>query len=72
LSAKKPATPAVEPLSYSVPDLAAALGISDRQLYKHLERGDLTAKFSGKKRIIPVEEARRFLRELPDEDLGSL
>lgn len=59
-------------LAYSVPDLAKALGISDRQLYKHIDRGDLTAKYSGAKKIIPVAEAKRFLAELPDEDMGAL
>lgn len=59
-------------LAYSVPDLAKALGISPRQLYKHIDRGDLTAKYSGAKKIIPLAEARRFLAELPDEDLGAL
>ncbi|MFJ4173471.1 hypothetical protein [Microbacterium sp. NPDC089696] len=59
-------------LAYSVPELAIAMGISDRQLYKHIDRGDLTAKYSGAKKIIPVSEAQRFIRELPEEDLGSL
>lgn len=59
-------------LAYSVPQLAAALGISDRQLYKHIDRGDLTVKFSGTKKIVPAAEARRFLAELPDEDIGVL
>lgn len=59
-------------LSYSVAELAAALGISARQMYKHIERRDLTPVFSGTKAIIPVAEARRFLADLPDEDRGSL
>lgn len=75
MSAKTKAARAIEEaglLAYSVPALASALGISDRQLYKHIDRGDLTPKFSGTKKIIPVEEARRFLAALPDEDLGVL
>lgn len=59
-------------LSYSASELAAALGISARQMYKHIERRDLTPVFSGTKAIIPVAEARRFLADLPDEDRGSL
>lgn len=75
MSAKTAAAERIESsgiLAYSVPQLAKALGISDRQLYKHLDRGDLNAKYSGAKKIIPVTEARRFLAELPDEDLGAL
>lgn len=75
MTSKKAAVQSIENagiLAYSVPDLAKALGISDRQLYKHIDRGDLTAKYSGAKKIIPVSEARRFLEELPDEDLGAL
>lgn len=75
MSAKTNAVRAIEEsgiLAYSVPGLASALGISDRQLYKHIDRGDLTPKYSGTKKIIPVAEARRFLAELPDEDLGVL
>lgn len=59
-------------LAYSVPELAALTGLSSRQIDKHIDRGDLTAKFSGTKRIIPVDEAHRFVRELPDEDRGPL
>lgn len=59
-------------LSYSVPELAAMMGLSDEQIYRHIARGDLTPKFSGRKKIIPVAEAERFLASLPDEDEGAL
>ena len=62
----------VERLAYTVPQLAEALGLSDQQIYNHIARGDLTPKYSGRKRIIPVAEAQRFMAELPDEDLGPL
>jgi hypothetical protein len=59
-------------LAYSASELAAALGISPRQMYKHIERRDLTPVFSGTKAVIPVAEAERFLASLPDEDRGPL
>lgn len=59
-------------LAYSASELASALGISSRQIYKHIERRDLTPVYSGTKAVIPVAEAERFLRELPDEIPGPL
>lgn len=62
----------VERLAYTVQQLAQALGLSDQQIYNHIERGDLTPKYSGTKQIIPVREAQRFVDALPDENLGPL
>ncbi|MGV2901331.1 helix-turn-helix domain-containing protein [Microbacterium sp. AGC62] len=59
-------------LAYSVAELAAATGISSRQMYKHVERRDLSPVYSGTKVVIPVAEAERFLASLPDEDRGPL
>ena len=59
-------------LAYTVPQLADRAGVSDEQIYKHIERGDLTPVYSGTKKLIPVDEARRFIAELPTEDLGRL
>lgn len=59
-------------LAYSVAELANALGISDRQLYKHIDQHDLTPVYSGTKAIIPVAEAKRFLANLPDDNRGPL
>lgn len=59
-------------LTYTVAELAAATGLSDQQIYNHIERGDLSAKYSGTRRLITVAEAARFIEELPDEDLGPL
>lgn len=59
-------------LAYSVPELAKLTGLSDQQIYNHIDRGDLSPKFSGRKRIIPVDEAKRFIAELPDENVGPL
>ncbi|WP_136032537.1 helix-turn-helix domain-containing protein [Microbacterium sp. PF5] len=62
----------VERLAYTVPQLAAAIGVSDQQIYNHIKRGHLTPKYSGTKAIIPVSEATRFINELPEEDMGAL
>ena len=59
-------------LAYSVPHFASLIDVSDQQVYNHIDRGDLTPVFSGKKKLISVDEARRFIRELPEEDLGPL
>jgi hypothetical protein len=59
-------------LAFTVTELAYAVGLSDQQIYNHLRRGDLTARYSGTKALIPVEEALRFVRDLPDENYGPL
>lgn len=59
-------------LAYSASELASALGISSRQMYKHIENRDLTPLYSGTKAVIPVAEAERFLAALPDENRGPL
>lgn len=61
-----------ERLSYSVRELAALTGLSQDQIRTHIDRGDLTAKYSGTKKVILAEEARRFVQELPEENLGPL
>lgn len=61
-----------KPLSYSIPQLATLTGLSTRQLDKHVERGDLSVKYSGTKRVVIASEAERFITELPDEDRGPL
>ncbi len=68
----KKEAPPVERLTYTVAELAEAVRVSDQQIYNHIKRGDLTPRYSGRKALIPVEEARRFVAELPDEDLGPL
>lgn len=62
----------IERLAYTVPQLAEAVGVSDQQIYNHIKAGDLTPKYSGTKALIPVDEARRFIAELPDENRGPL
>lgn len=57
---------------YSVPELAVRCAMSDQQVYNHIKRGDITPRYSGRKILIPVDEAKRFAASLPDEDLGPL
>lgn len=64
--------PAGGRLASSASELAAALGISSRQMYKHIEHRDVTPVYSGTKAVIPVAEAERFLAALPDEIRGPL
>lgn len=59
-------------LAYSASELAAAIGISARQMYKHIENRDVTPVYSGTKAVIPIAEAERFLAALPDENRGPL
>lgn len=71
MSAKQNAEDALDKsgiLAFDIPRLSEVIGLSARQLYKHIERRDLTPKYSGRKRIVPVEEAKRFLKWLPDEE----
>lgn len=58
--------------AYSIPEFAARTGLSADQIYRHIDRGDLTAKYSGTKRLIPADEAKAFVPRLPDEDRGPL
>jgi len=57
----------MEPLALDLASAAAALSISLRQLQAHLRRGDLVAKYSGSKPLIPVAELVAFLDALPEE-----
>ncbi|MFK4789847.1 helix-turn-helix domain-containing protein [Microbacterium sp. ZW T5_56] len=59
-------------LALTIAELAAAMGVSDDQLYKHVRNGDLTPRYSGTRMVVPMDEAIRFINELPDEDLGPL
>lgn len=64
--------PAPIRLAYTVPEVAAMVGVSDQQIYNHIKRGDLSPKYSGRKALITAAEAQRFVDELPDEDMGAL
>lgn len=59
-------------LAFTVAELAYAVGLSDSRIHQHIARSDLTPVYSGSKALIPVDEAMRFLRDLPDENRGPL
>ncbi|MFJ4254758.1 hypothetical protein [Microbacterium sp. NPDC090003] len=59
-------------LAFTVAELAYSVGLSDSRIYRHIDRRDITPVYSGTKALIPVEEALRFVRDLPDENYGPL
>lgn len=59
-------------IAFTVAELAYAVGLSDARIYQHIDRRDITPVYSGTKALIPVEEAVRFVRDLPDENYGAL
>lgn len=60
-----------EPLAYSLPQLAAAVGISLAKLRQCIGRGELVPSYVGTKPIVTREEALRWLRCLPDEPVRN-
>lgn len=52
-------------LAYSVDQAAAVIGISPRQIYRHLASGRLCAIKDGHRTLIRRRELLRFLRSLP-------
>lgn len=57
---------------YNVAELAGMCGLSRQQIYNHIAIGDITVQLSGRKKLIPVAEAKRFRDSLPYEDRGAL
>ena len=54
------------PISVSVEQAAAMTGLSRSTLYEHIATGRLKSRVAGRRRIILVDELRRFLTELPE------
>lgn len=50
--------PAVEPLSYSIPDAATALSVSPRSIYNFIEIGKLRKVKVGRRTTIPASDVR--------------
>lgn len=67
MSAPAPARQPVEPLGYSIQALADATHLSYETIRLAIQNNELAPKYSGRKAVIPVEEARRWLASLPDE-----
>jgi len=48
-------------LTFTVPEVAKMLGVSDRLVYLEIERGHIRALSIGRRRVIPVVEVERLL-----------
>jgi predicted DNA-binding transcriptional regulator AlpA len=59
--------PATDPakLSYTIPEVVRATGLSRSSIYIHIQRGLLRARKCGARTVILDSELRRFLRRLP-------
>ena len=55
-----------EPAAMKVEAFLLWAGISRFLFYKEVKRGHIHPKKCGKRTVIPVQEAERWLRELPD------
>lgn len=49
---------------YSVPELAAKLGLTKQALYKAISEGRLEVEMVGTLRLVPIMEAKRWLEKL--------
>jgi excisionase family DNA binding protein len=54
-----------ERLSYSVPDFAAAVGVSRSEIYEQISAGHLISRKVGRRRIIVRDEGVEWLKKLP-------
>lgn len=65
----QPAPPAAEevprPLVWSVQDAARQLGLSERQVWYHIKRGNLRALKNGGRTVVADAELQRYVAELP-------
>ncbi len=55
------------PISYTVPELAEASGISTSSIYAAIRAGDLRARYVGRKSVVEVDVARAWVASLPTE-----
>lgn len=54
-------------ISYSLPALAEATGLSVDSIQKAIKRGDLVASYFGTKPVVEEEEGVRWIKSLPTE-----
>ena len=57
----------LEQISYSVPMLAKATGLSETTIKDAITAGDLEARYMGRKRVVMKECATDWLKSLPTE-----
>lgn len=62
MSTKQDAPPRI---SYTVPETAAATGISKKQLYRLIARGDVEAKVLGGVKLIPADVFNSLIDNAP-------
>ena len=55
----------MSPLTVTIPDAVRATGISRSSLYEAMKRGDLTARKSGRRTLIPFADLEAYLASLP-------
>lgn len=56
------AAPAVEPMIFSVPEVAALLKVTDRYVYKLIERNELRSFKVGKLRRVSRDEINAYIK----------
>lgn len=61
------------PIAYSPDDIPALTGgvVSRTRVYMDMRSGKLRAKKLGKRTLIPAEEARRYIADLPDRPIST-
>jgi len=57
----------VTPIFVSVKQAAAMLNLTPWSIYQLLNRGDLEARYHGKRRLIVAESVHRYAESLPSE-----
>lgn len=62
MSTKQDAPPRI---SYTVPEVSAAVGISKKQIYRMIKRGDIEAKVIGGVKLIPADVFKSLLDNAP-------
>lgn len=56
---------AAPPVSVSVPNAAAACGISERQMWRVIKSGDITTRKMGKRTLILYVDLQDYIYALP-------
>ena len=61
----------MERLSYSLPEAAAAIGVSVQTIRRAIDKGDIVTRYPTRKPVIPVTELQSWLDRLPTEAPSS-
>lgn len=56
-----------DPIALPLPEAAAAVGLSERELRRAIAANELAPRYRGSKPLIDVEELRDWFRALPTE-----